>query len=247
MVGSSHKIFDKTMRVNPGNHFSNLHLKGIPDNVDGLAALKKLDLSRSSLGRSDIQPLVDTILRHCSGLQVLNLAQNYLTDDSVVRICETLAECSPSLVSLDLSNNPLSNKAGRYLLRFMKSMTALQFVGLQKTLMNDRMLRQLIASCSKSERAAGSKSPCSPRPPAVTSHAMPLDEVDAGCGRHLSSSATGLVEGTVCAPRHEQFPTLQRLWRISAVAAPTSDDYAGLAALLPPPRGAAGGGSQCPP
>ncbi|RHW72279.1 Leucine Rich repeat/Leucine Rich Repeat [Trypanosoma brucei equiperdum] len=221
-------------RCNVSSHL----MKGLPETVEGLSALKKLDFSRSLLGRNDIQPLVNAVLRHCSGLQVLNLSQNYLTDDSVVRICETLVEHSPLLVSLDLSNNPLSNKAGFYLLRFMDCMPALRSIGLQKTLMNDRMLRQLLNACAKLEPSI------SVRPPgghAVTAHLAPLDGIHSKRGSQLSSSTAGSVVDGACAHHKERFPTLQKLWRVSAMAAPTDDEYASLATLISSARAVAGG------
>ncbi|RNF25919.1 putative calpain-like cysteine peptidase [Trypanosoma conorhini] len=210
-------------------HVNSQLMRDLPDTMEALAAIKKLDFSRSMLGRSDVEPLVQAILRHCTGLQVLNLSQNYLTDDSVVQICEALLANTLLLVSLDLSNNPISNKTGRYLLRFIESMPALKYVGVHKTLMNDSMLRLFphpSNGCCPS--VAGSRTNTFATAASVSTPNM------ASIGK---DSQLGSVRGTAkediqYSPQKLQWPALETLWRAAAVAAPTKNKYSGLGTLV---------------
>ncbi|KAF8286142.1 hypothetical protein TcBrA4_0027970 [Trypanosoma cruzi] len=212
-----------------GCHVNSHLMRELPDTLEALIAVKKLDFSRSMLGRSDVEPLVQAILFHCSGLQVLNLSQNYLTDDSIVQICEALLAHTLLLVSLDLSNNPISNKTGRYLLRFMESMPALRFVGVQKTLMNDSMMRLFPHS---------SKALC---PPVVEHRASTLSTAVTVATSNISSimktsPSSSLREATKDDNPHPsqktQWPALETLWRAAAVAAPTHNNYSSLGTLI---------------
>ncbi|KAG8341835.1 hypothetical protein ERJ75_000733000 [Trypanosoma vivax] len=229
MLQATPKTQYAEMCLATGCHLNSQLMKDLPETVEGLGALKKLDFSRSMLGGGDVEPLVSTILRHCSNLQVLNLSHNYLTDSNVIRICETLVEHSRSLVSLDLSDNLLSNKVGKYLSRFHESMPALRCLKLQKTLMSERVARQLSNPCSRSVRPTGD----SARGPSLaTATVEPLEEHCVVRPCHRSDDAVGSEGVHRVANAEEQFPALHKLWRIAAVAAPTKDNYSRFATLM---------------
>ncbi|ESL09981.1 hypothetical protein TRSC58_02292 [Trypanosoma rangeli SC58] len=210
-------------------HANSQLMRDLPDTMGALGAIKKLDFSRSMLGRSDVEPLVHSILPHCSGLQVLNLSQNYLTDDSIVQICEALLENTLLLVSLDLSNNPISNKTGRYLLRFIESMPALNFVGVQNTLMSDNILR-LFPHPNKgySTSTTGNKVSTFFTPTILSTTSL-IGLQKASQSSSVQGASKECIQHSL---QQTQWPALDTLWRAAAVAAPTNNNYSGLGTLI---------------
>ncbi|KEG06210.1 putative calpain-like cysteine peptidase [Trypanosoma grayi] len=229
MAGLPPKVQYTHMCATARCHVNTQLMKDLPDTVEGLRALRKLDFSRSMLGGSDVEPLVEAILRHCSGLQVLNLSQNYLNDNSIIQLCEALTEYSPSLVSLDLSNNPLSNKAGRYLLRFIDSMPSLKYISVQKTLMRDNMLRLFPQSSTKLSPATTCQ-----RPSTLTTMTNTSTSDTIGIQQEISASSLNVTarEETQSLQQKVQWPALKTIWRAAAIAAPTPQAYSRLHLLM---------------
>ncbi|KAH9580146.1 Leucine-rich repeat [Trypanosoma melophagium] len=211
-----------------GCHANTQLMKDLPNTVEGLGSLRKLDLSRSMLRRSDVEPLVQAILRHCRRLQVLNLSHNYLTDDSVIQICETLVENSPMLETLDLSENPISNKTGRYLARFVYSMSALKNIKVQKTLMNENILL-VPSSGSKPQQASVNKNRSTIATMVSTTKDDSFGQMAKSC---VSSIHNCPREVSEVRSTKQQWSALKTIWRAATLAAPHSDNYSALATLI---------------
>ncbi|ORC90766.1 putative calpain-like cysteine peptidase [Trypanosoma theileri] len=211
-----------------GCHANTQLMKDLPNTVEGLGTLRKLDLSRSMLRRTDVEPLVQAILRHCRSLQVLNLSHNYLTDDSVIQICETLVENSPMLETLDLSDNPLSNKTGRYLARFVYSMPSLKNIKVQKTLMSENILLAP-SSISKPQQSSVHKTQTTTTTMVSSTRDDNFGNMAKGCvsSVHDCTREDGRVKST-----KQQWAALKTLWRAATLAAPHSDNYSALATLI---------------
>lgn len=103
-------------------------LSSIPDDF---SSLRLLDISQNYLGPKGIKPLLP-IVECCTSLAALNFSSQNLDKESLQLLCATL-HTHPSVVSINLSNNPLNITAGVVLLDFCRANTNIEEVLLYNT------------------------------------------------------------------------------------------------------------------
>jgi hypothetical protein len=128
----------------------------VPVNTGVAAALQdldyhsttRIDFSKNYLGQRGLLPLLP-VFERCQGLRELVLADNYLSNESVVSLCDSL-EKTTRLESLRLSRNPISYPSGKRLQSLVASSPVLANVDLTSTLMNPGLAsRVMVAAAQK--------------------------------------------------------------------------------------------------
>jgi hypothetical protein len=112
-----------------------------------LDQVNTLDLNTNVVGRNGAIAVVELAAR-LSSLRRLLLADNNLINDNVLLITKRLLS-HPSLIELDLSENPISHAGGKALLAFAKTNRRLRCVRLTGTLINPALIRLIHDACEK--------------------------------------------------------------------------------------------------
>ncbi|KAG5497963.1 hypothetical protein GH5_02759 [Leishmania sp. Ghana 2012 LV757] len=179
-------------------------LSDVPDDV---ASLTSLDLSRNFIGRKGILPLLD-VIEGAGQLRSLDLRDQQLGNDVVEVICARLRG-HPSLLKLNLSNNPITLAVSSALLDLVKENSVLQYVLLQQTFVRSAMVTAIEVQLEKNRALARAASTVLPKtdspssrlavltsPAAATSAA---DEESGVPGRERAGLSTPAGSGTSAA------------------------------------------------
>ncbi|CBZ28881.1 putative calpain-like cysteine peptidase [Leishmania mexicana MHOM/GT/2001/U1103] len=119
-------------------------LSDVPGEVTGLTSL---DLSRNFLGRKGIIPLLD-VIESAVQLRSLDLRDQQLSDDTVAVICARLRQ-HPSLLKLNLSNNPITLASSSALLELANQNSVVQYIFLDNTLVRPSMVTAIEVQLEK--------------------------------------------------------------------------------------------------
>ncbi|AYU81002.1 calpain-like cysteine peptidase, putative [Leishmania donovani] len=124
-------------------------LSDVPGEVTGLTSL---DLSRNFLGRKGIIPLLD-VIESAVQLRSLDLRDQQLSNDTVEVICARLRR-HPSLLKLNLSNNPITLAISSALLELANQNSVLQYIYLENTLVRPSMVTAIEVQLEKNRALA---------------------------------------------------------------------------------------------
>lgn len=129
-----------------------------------------VDLSRNIIGLRGLLPLLDVVLA-CSRadsaadstlpLVALRLRENFLTNDAVILICDSLEGCA-TLRELDISNNAISMPSGKRLIQFLNRTPSVTNVLLEGTLVSPglkRRIQSMLAARQRTKEARASGMP----------------------------------------------------------------------------------------
>jgi hypothetical protein len=125
----------------------------LPAHDDGYDSTLSLDFSRNCLGRNGLAPLLP-VLQRCEELRILNLGDNYLSNDSVIALCDILGGLK-QLHTLRLDHNPISYAAGKRLEACIEHCPSLVTVDVSVTLMNPGLAKRVAMAASRKAIAAG--------------------------------------------------------------------------------------------
>eukprot|EP00756_Hemistasia_phaeocysticola_P052633 Hpha_TRINITY_DN2789_c0_g1::TRINITY_DN2789_c0_g1_i1::g.110330::m.110330 len=137
---------------------NNTLLELLPDEKGRTDLLTEIDLNMNLVGRRGVMPVVE-LAQHCDKLHRLCLADNFLNNESIKHLVDTLTD-HPALSHLDLRRNPISHKAGKMLAALARSNTTLQTVLLDDTLINPALVR-IIEDTASANGGGGAKRPSS--------------------------------------------------------------------------------------
>jgi hypothetical protein len=104
-----------------------------------------IDLNNNFVGAKGLRAIV-AMAAKCPELRQLLVADNYLTNESVVEMCDILDPLT-KLEVLDLSNNPISHVAGKRLSLFVSRHPSMHIVKLQNTLINPALVKIITSKC----------------------------------------------------------------------------------------------------
>lgn len=128
---NNQKVGDNYMKVLSSSlkyttHLSDLQMKGnrissngmeclftsLNNNKQLLYRIHTLDISDNKIGKHDIKEMIAYIKDEKCNLENFNIAANYLGDDNIKQICDSLAEnISYKLVTLNLGNNNITDSS----------------------------------------------------------------------------------------------------------------------------------------
>ncbi|GET90805.1 calpain-like cysteine peptidase, putative [Leishmania tarentolae] len=199
-------------------------LSDVPGEVTSLTSL---DLSRNFLGRKGVIPLLD-VIESAAQLRSLDLRDQQLGNDTVEVICARLRR-HPSLLTLNLSNNPITLAISSALLELASQNTVLQNIYLENTLVRPSMVTAIEVQLGKNR--------------ALANAASAVSTVDGGSSRRIcgiTSSATGpcAVGTKAVSPLAEQsaLPTAAGGGKSAAAMLRRDDSTAPIAAGSARPR-----------
>lgn len=135
----------------------------------------ELDFRRACIGGNGLGPLAP-VLAELRALRVLDISDNYLSNESVVSLCDAL-QGHPRLRTLRLAANPISYPAGKRLEALAAQCPALSDIDVSVTLMNPGLAKRVAA-------AAAAK-----RPPAMSAAALREDGYDHTARGHMYDAA----------------------------------------------------------
>ncbi|KAJ9440467.1 cAMP-dependent protein kinase regulatory subunit [Diplonema papillatum] len=145
-------------------------------------SVASLDFSETYLGNRGLLAVLD-MLEHLPECRELNLKSQkiYNTDLSPTSVkgnvmLERLMEVAsrhPSLSSLTLSDNPLSNLAGRRLLDLIAKNELITSVAVDDTYIDADLCKMISGACGKNAAKAGPRQPVPPPDPAATGSKRP--------------------------------------------------------------------------
>nr|CCM17586.1 calpain-like cysteine peptidase,putative,cysteine peptidase, Clan CA, family C2, putative [Leishmania guyanensis] len=150
-------------------------LSDVPNEVASLIAL---DLSRNFLGRKGVIPLLD-VIEGATQLRSLDLRDQQLGNEAVELICVRLRR-HPSLVKLNLSNNPITLAVSRALLELAKQNSVLQYILLEHTFMRPSMVTVIEVQLEQNRARARAASTVSAMHEDKTSRIATTTSSDAG-------------------------------------------------------------------
>lgn len=203
------------------------------------AHIQTLDLSRNCLGRRGMLPVL-AVIRMCPNLRVLDLSDNYLSNDFVLELCATLKESSPHLTTLNLSRNPISYPAGKALLRLIRGgKETLHTVLVEQTLMNPALARLVtrtakdrgsddgadgveLATSGIALRAISSSH-------SQTNESKPHQKLH---GLHALAEVSHQHATKASVAPEDDWYAMETMWNLAAAAAPREDGWAGLASVM---------------
>lgn len=105
--------------------------RALPDVPDEFQSLTFIDLSKNFLGPKGILPLLE-IIRRCRNIRRLDLRGQQLDNDAIDALCLVLKK-HPSVVQINLSDNPLTMSAGTSLLHLAKKNPVLEYMDLDRS------------------------------------------------------------------------------------------------------------------
>jgi hypothetical protein len=204
------------------------------------AHIQTLDLSRNCLGRRGMLPVL-AVIRMCPNLRVLDLSDNYLSNDFVLELCATLKESSPHLTTLNLSRNPISYPAGKALLRLIRGggKETLRAVLVEQTLMNPGLARLVTRTAQDRGTDDGAEdvevatSGIALR--AISSSSVPTNESKAHPklhGLHALAEVSHQHATKASVAPEDDWYAMETMWNLAAAAAPREDGWAGLASVM---------------
>ncbi|KEG14644.1 calpain-like cysteine peptidase [Trypanosoma grayi] len=103
-------------------------LSNVPDEFNSLTLI---DLSKNFLGPKGILPLLE-IIRCCRNIRTLDLREQQLDNDAIDALCLALRQ-HPSVVRINLTDNPLTMSAGTSLLQLAKTNPVIEYIILDKS------------------------------------------------------------------------------------------------------------------
>lgn len=264
-----------------GVHCNSDILRSFPTEPVTLNSVKHLDFSRNFFGRNGIRPILFSLLTQCIHLESLNISQNYLSNENIEELYEMLtgkkahlvsspskeamapltSALCPNLKYLDVSNNPLSNPAGKLLSRLVDERPQLRCIVAHGTLMNAGLVRVIEGKCArrsprfeglralnlateevrvmKGGSSSGSADQQSPTPPMSTRRADGTEHEAESAGGTLHTASTKLqrVSGSsgkeaAASQGFDEWSAMETIWNLAAVAAPPEDGWTGLAAVM---------------
>ncbi|RNF16762.1 calpain-like cysteine peptidase [Trypanosoma conorhini] len=146
-------------------------LSDVPDEYKSLILI---DLSKNFLGPKGILPLLE-IVRCCRNIRTLDLREQQLDNEATDALCLALRQ-HPSIVRINLSDNPLTMNAGASLLQLVRDNPVIEFMmldgtgirnsiiqAIQSQLEQNRKLKEMVAELdllvSPGSRDANNSSP----------------------------------------------------------------------------------------
>ncbi|KAG5472421.1 hypothetical protein LSCM1_03820 [Leishmania martiniquensis] len=166
-------------------------LSDVPDDA---ASLTSLDLSRNFLGRKGIIPLLD-VIESAEHLRSLDLRDQQLGNDVLELICARLRR-HPSLLKLNLSNNPITLAVSSALLDLAKENSVLQYILLEKTLVRSSMVTAIEVQLEKNRALARAASTALPLPDAPSTR-LSITTSPTAAGSAPDSESSTLRKGRV--------------------------------------------------
>ncbi|ESL09063.1 calpain-like cysteine peptidase [Trypanosoma rangeli SC58] len=103
-------------------------LSDVPDEYESLTLI---DLSKNFVGPKGILPLLE-IVRCCRNIRTLDFREQQLDNEATDAICLALRQ-HPSIVRINLSDNPLTMNAGASLLQLVRDNPVVEFILLDGT------------------------------------------------------------------------------------------------------------------
>jgi Leucine-rich repeat (LRR) protein len=178
-------------------------------------------------------------LHRCENLEELNLAQNFLNNESVCFLCDALERHCSRLTKLDLSRNPISNAAGKRLSRLAMNQKMLTRIDVHDTLMNAGLARLISAKCAlKSSRFDGlmaladAADSVRATRSAASSAATSSNPEDESTGEATLGARRNDRKVEDATSKADDWYAMETIWDLAAVAAPPSDGWGGLASVM---------------
>eukprot|EP01012_Entosiphon_sulcatum_P008648 TRINITY_DN14747_c0_g1_i1.p1 TRINITY_DN14747_c0_g1~~TRINITY_DN14747_c0_g1_i1.p1 ORF type:complete len:472 (-),score=106.16 TRINITY_DN14747_c0_g1_i1:242-1657(-) len=125
--------------------------------LDQTTDLEVLDLTNNYVGPKGLQAALQAITG--SNVTTLRLADNQIDNDGL-QIVLDVVKTHPSITSLDLSNNPLSQLAGRQLLTLLQEDHNIIELKLENTFIKDMMLKKIEAQVERNRAIASRNGGC---------------------------------------------------------------------------------------
>jgi hypothetical protein len=125
----------------------------LPSKPDLFEVPSSIDLSQNFVGPKGLVALME-VVRCCTGLTSLNLRDQQMSNESVFTICSVVAR-HPTLIKLDLSNNPLTISGGAALIELTKNNPVLEEIVLDNTDIKGAMKTAIQAQLARNKRSKG--------------------------------------------------------------------------------------------
>lgn len=147
------------MNVHPNTVFS----KALPDKAGMSLQSDVIDLRRNYIGDKGMIPVLHVVQR-CPGIKRLVVTENGLRNAAVEKIC-AVAGKHPGLTSIDLSDNYISEGAGKALESLLSDTPRIVDVGITNTKIEaeQRLRIKMLAQANANQGAAVSTPPAGPQ------------------------------------------------------------------------------------
>eukprot|EP00759_Apiculatamorpha_spiralis_P011628 PhF_6_TR18927/c0_g1_i1/m.27696 len=126
----------------------------LPNSPNESYTLHELDLSKNFVGKNGLKSILQ-VAKASSCLEILNLRDNYLDNDSVSEVCAAL-DGHQSLTSLDLGRNQISHTGGKELNVFVTRNSRIFHVGLDQTYINKALIKMISRKVEENQSRAAS-------------------------------------------------------------------------------------------
>lgn len=130
-------------------------VKILPLIPDDYHSLRTLDISKNFLGPRGIIPLLQ-VIECCTALKTLDFRSQQLDKNAVEVLCGVL-RTHPSVISINLSDNPLTISCGALLLDLCKENSLIESIGLSNTRIRGAMLGLIETEALKNRDARRKK------------------------------------------------------------------------------------------
>eukprot|EP00759_Apiculatamorpha_spiralis_P035460 PhF_6_TR36197/c0_g1_i2/m.52781 len=131
-------------------HRNTAVLKALPS--DPTHTLTVLDLNNNLVGAKGFLAVVHTV-KVCPHLKVLHAADNYLTNECIIEMCDVLDHLD-RIESFDFSNNPISHLAGKRVSAYCTRHPTVVSVKIEGTLINKALSKIIDSKCIANTNAA---------------------------------------------------------------------------------------------
>lgn len=128
----------------------------LPTKPNIFDTLNAVDISKNFLGPKGMRPLLE-VIRCCSNLKYLDLRDQQMTKEVVDELCAVLLN-HPTVIRVNLSDNPLTIAAGAALSELAKSNTVIEQIILENTQIRPVMCNAIAAQLAKNKLAKAAAS-----------------------------------------------------------------------------------------